>query len=341
MSDATYTIGEFSRLTGLTEKALRLYDSRRLLEPVEVDTGTGYRRYSKAQVADGRMVAMLRAIDMPLAEIADVLAVPGPDRSAVVRRYWYRLERALDTRRRIVRSLHHHNEKEEYGMSYTDNAIAAGRSEGAFAAIAQLATLDDAGEAANAYGEAMKTAYWDEKDLPLVTALAYAGVDHLLALARRSTGDDADEARSVAKAMMYNLASFTWTGWDEPGIEIGPSEAAAGLAAARTNLAMAIDMDKGDLAISRGHWMLGAHQLTAGGHTEAIACFVAAADFATRAGAEPEAKLSRAFGALAALADGRPGAEETLDAAITALGASEGGSDFVGQIETARAVIGL
>ncbi|MGA9595642.1 MAG: hypothetical protein WBV06_05775, partial [Acidimicrobiia bacterium] len=62
---------------------------------------------------------------------------------------------------------------------------------------------------------------------------------------------------------------------------------------------------------------------------------------ATRAGAEPEAELSRAFGALTALAEGRPGAEKTLDAAVATLGAAEGGSDFVEQIETARAVIGL
>jgi len=43
------TIGRFSRLTGLSVKALRHYDELGLLRPAAVDGQTGYRSYSSAQ----------------------------------------------------------------------------------------------------------------------------------------------------------------------------------------------------------------------------------------------------------------------------------------------------
>ena len=53
MTKALLTIGEFARRTGLTERALRLYGDRGLLEPREIDPQTGYRRYGEDQIDDG------------------------------------------------------------------------------------------------------------------------------------------------------------------------------------------------------------------------------------------------------------------------------------------------
>lgn len=39
------TIGEFSRATRLSVKALRFYDEKGVLRPVWVDEATGYRHY--------------------------------------------------------------------------------------------------------------------------------------------------------------------------------------------------------------------------------------------------------------------------------------------------------
>lgn len=339
--DARYTIGEFARLTGLTEKALRLYDRRELLLPAEVDPDTGYRLYTEDQIDSGRLVAMLRAIDMPLIEVADVLAASPTERSAAVGRYWYRIERDLDDYRQTVRALRGLNETREHGVSHTDFAIEEGRDTGAFAAIAALAEVEDLGEAANAYGEAMKAAYWTDKDIALVTAMAYAGVSRLLTAASSAEPDAAYQARSAAKGLMYDLASFSWVGWDEPGIQPSPAESAAGLAAARSNLAMAVDLNKGDLAISRAHWMLGAHLLTVGEHSAAVDSFDEAEDFAERAGAEAEAGLAASFGCLVGLAAGHDGASERLQAALERLASAEGGQEFVSQVETAQRVLGI
>lgn len=46
---ATISIGEFSYVSRLSPKALRLYDELGLLVPVHVDAGTGYRWYEATQ----------------------------------------------------------------------------------------------------------------------------------------------------------------------------------------------------------------------------------------------------------------------------------------------------
>ena len=339
--ESYYTIGDFAQQTGLTDRALRIYDQRGLLEPAAVDPSNGYRLYADRQLDDGRMIAMLRSIDMPLADIEAVMAAPLAERSAVVGRYWYRVEEGMHEYRNTVGQLRGYVQAKEHGMSHTDSALEKGRAEGAFAAIAKLAAIEDPLEAAEAYSEGMRTAYWEDKDVHLTTAIAYAGVSRLLTEAEHADDATSTELKSKAKAMTYNLASFTWTGWDEPGVEIAPSDQAAGLAAARTNLDMAVELDTGDLAISRGWWMLGAHLLSAGESKEACEAFAAAAEYADQAGADVEAELSKSFDALAALAAGEDGAADELTASLTRLQSMDGGDGFVSQVETCRSVLGI
>jgi DNA-binding transcriptional MerR regulator len=80
--------GEFGRLTGLSIKALRLYDLSGLLVPDEVDPVNGYRRYAPDQVDRARRIGLLRQLDMPLATIAELLE--GTDEEAAQRldRWW-------------------------------------------------------------------------------------------------------------------------------------------------------------------------------------------------------------------------------------------------------------
>ena len=77
------TIGRFSRLTGLSVKALRHYDEVGLLRPATVDPETGYRSYSSAQVGQAEAIRTLRRLELPLDDIGTLLA---SDDSAVVRR---------------------------------------------------------------------------------------------------------------------------------------------------------------------------------------------------------------------------------------------------------------
>ena len=71
-------IGRFARLTGLTVKALRHYDELGLLRPAAVDPDTGYRSYAPEQVERAEMIRRLRRLQLPLDEIATLLATDDP-----------------------------------------------------------------------------------------------------------------------------------------------------------------------------------------------------------------------------------------------------------------------
>lgn len=79
-SDRRLSIGQFARRSLLSAKALRLYDQHGLLAPAEVDPVNGYRRYRERQLADARLIARLRQLDMPLAAVAKVIAAPAHQR---------------------------------------------------------------------------------------------------------------------------------------------------------------------------------------------------------------------------------------------------------------------
>lgn len=89
------TIGELARRSGLSLKALRLYDARGLLVPDDVDPDTGYRYYAEAQVPRARSIALLRRLDMPLAQIEAVLGGPADEVADAVRTWWADRQRDL------------------------------------------------------------------------------------------------------------------------------------------------------------------------------------------------------------------------------------------------------
>ncbi len=66
-------IGQMARDCGLSMSALRFYDGAGVLVPARVDPLSGYRFYSDAQVTSARLVARLRRVGMPVAEICVVL----------------------------------------------------------------------------------------------------------------------------------------------------------------------------------------------------------------------------------------------------------------------------
>jgi DNA-binding transcriptional MerR regulator len=102
------TIGEFAYQARLTAKALRIYDEIGLLQPAEVDRLNGYRRYRADQVGQGRLIGMLRAIDMSLAEIGQLLADLRADRqraSTRLEEHLGQLEAQHASRRLLIRHI--------------------------------------------------------------------------------------------------------------------------------------------------------------------------------------------------------------------------------------------
>ena len=66
-------IGQMARDCGLTVSALRFYDGAGVLVPARVDPHSNYRWYADDQVPTARLVARLRRVGMPLADICRVL----------------------------------------------------------------------------------------------------------------------------------------------------------------------------------------------------------------------------------------------------------------------------
>lgn len=66
-------IGQTARESGLTVSALRFYDGAGVLVPARVDPRSGYRFYSDDQVRTARMIARLRRVGLPLADIGRVV----------------------------------------------------------------------------------------------------------------------------------------------------------------------------------------------------------------------------------------------------------------------------
>lgn len=96
------TIGAFAARSRLSAKALRLYDRLGLLTPAHVDAVSGYRYYRAGQTERARLIALLRRIDMPLATIAEVLAVRGDEAGDRLAAYWADAEERFASRRTLA-----------------------------------------------------------------------------------------------------------------------------------------------------------------------------------------------------------------------------------------------
>jgi DNA-binding transcriptional MerR regulator len=103
--DRLLTIGVFARRSRLSPKALRLYDERGVLAPARVDEENGYRRYAESQLETARLVASLRRLEMPLADVAAVVAAPDDQRAELVDRYWATVEQRFAAQRELVAHL--------------------------------------------------------------------------------------------------------------------------------------------------------------------------------------------------------------------------------------------
>jgi DNA-binding transcriptional MerR regulator len=100
--DPLLSIGVFARRSRLSTKALRLYDRRGVLTPADVDPDTGYRRYRESQLLTARLIVMLRRLNMPLVQVADVVSAPGPVGADLLATYWEKVERRVASQRELM-----------------------------------------------------------------------------------------------------------------------------------------------------------------------------------------------------------------------------------------------
>jgi effector-binding domain-containing protein len=96
-------IGTFSRVTRLSQRALRLYDERGLLVPAVRDVCTGYRSYAADQIGRGVAIGHLVSLGFGLAEIGVLLdAREAGDRETIRRLFAERREAVGVESRRLA-----------------------------------------------------------------------------------------------------------------------------------------------------------------------------------------------------------------------------------------------
>jgi len=99
-------IGAFAELVGLSIPQLRRFDRLRLLEPESRSSESGYRYYSRGQTGTARVIALLRSMDMPIAQIRRIISgASEAERHEIFRQHRARLEARLDEVRRLLEAV--------------------------------------------------------------------------------------------------------------------------------------------------------------------------------------------------------------------------------------------
>lgn len=114
-------IGEFSKLSHLTVKALRFYEKEGILKPASTDEWTGYRYYESAQLADAARIKAFRQLDLSIDEIKAIFS--GKDELEVLtaKADNLRLEKArIETR---ISAINHILEDKEMKYNVTEKLI--------------------------------------------------------------------------------------------------------------------------------------------------------------------------------------------------------------------------
>ena len=103
---ARIAIGDFSRMTHLSIKALRHYHEVGLLEPAATDPYSGYRFYEPDQVPIAQVIRRFRDLGMPLDQVRSVLSAPDvAARNRVIVAHLGRMESELARTQATVASL--------------------------------------------------------------------------------------------------------------------------------------------------------------------------------------------------------------------------------------------
>jgi len=99
-------IGEFSKLSHITVKALRFYEKEGILKPAFIDEFTGYRFYETSQLLDAAAVKAYRQMGLSLEEIG--LIISGEDEERIIRdkiRELNEERKSIDVRLSIMNSI--------------------------------------------------------------------------------------------------------------------------------------------------------------------------------------------------------------------------------------------
>jgi protein phosphatase len=232
------TSGAFARASGLSRKALRLYDELGLLRPAQVDPVSQYWRYDPAQLEQARLVAWLRRLGMPRASIRAVSTMPRAQAAAELAAYWDRVEAETVARRELAAFLIGYLSGRDTAMPDAQGTLAvrcgvqsdiglrrADNEDSAYAGARLLAVADGMG--GHAGGEVASAAVI-EALRPLDTEVPAGellnALDHAVRRASSTLRDIVRDDPSLL-GMGTTLTALLWSGSQLGLVHIGDSRA--------------------------------------------------------------------------------------------------------------------
>ncbi len=230
--------GAFARASGLSRKALRLYDELGLLVPAQVDPVSQYRFYEPTQLEQARLVAWLRRLGMPLAAIRAVSMLPPSRAAAELTAYWAGVEAETAARRELAAFLIGYLSGRDTAMSDAHGTLAVrcavqsdiglqrtDNEDAAYAGARLLAVADGMG--GHVAGE-MASAAVIEALRPLDTQVPAGellnALGHAVRRANRALRDMAQADPSL-HGMGTTLTALLWSGSQLGLVHIGDSRA--------------------------------------------------------------------------------------------------------------------
>jgi DNA-binding transcriptional MerR regulator len=107
MTSEWLSIGEFSKVTGLSVKTLRFYHEQGILVPNRVDESSGYRYYDGARIERARIIVWLRELEFSIQDIAEILSEIDDEADLVARleEQKRRIGQRMRREREILRAL--------------------------------------------------------------------------------------------------------------------------------------------------------------------------------------------------------------------------------------------
>lgn len=102
-----FSIGEFSKISGLTVKAIRFYHDKQILIPSHVDSGSGYRTFDDKNVETAKTIVALREMEFSVDEIKSIFAECDQDQDLLTQLDTRKseLEKKIKTQTEIVKKI--------------------------------------------------------------------------------------------------------------------------------------------------------------------------------------------------------------------------------------------
>jgi len=118
-----FSIKKFSEITGITQAALRHYDSAELFQPI-MRNAKGYRFYSVRQAVAINFINVLKSVNVPMREISEIKKNKSPEKMlGLLRKQAFKLNQELYRLQQAYGIIHTYCEMIQEGLNAREDAI--------------------------------------------------------------------------------------------------------------------------------------------------------------------------------------------------------------------------